>query len=302
MLVYGGLVLAMISWGVIPVFQKQLLANFSPLETAFLRFFFSGLIMLAVVLAAMPHALAGALRRNLRPLLLSSVCGPVLGVLAFIYGIQTVAVGVAAVIASLQPMLTYVLALALGREKGTVARTLSILISLVGVALVVAGDHGFGETAWLGLLAVLLAPLILSVNTVFSKDLVAREAPLVVTTVNILVSLLTLVPFLGEDFMARAASMPSADWGALAVCVLPATVLGYAAWYGALRVIAPSSLALWTFVSPLVALVMGCVCLGESLTLLKIAGVALVLYGLYLANGKHPANNRKKADSFGEEP
>jgi drug/metabolite transporter (DMT)-like permease len=160
------------------------------------------------------------------------------------------------------------------------------------VVLVVAGDRGVALSSWPGLLAVSLAPLIWAVNVVLSKDLVARESPLVLTTTNLLIGTVCLLPFLGGDVPARLGGMEGAHWGALVFCVLPATVLGYSIWYGALRVLSASNLAVWAFAVPIVSLIGGAAVFGEALTALKCVGVGLTLYGVYLVNVKYRENNR----------
>jgi drug/metabolite transporter (DMT)-like permease len=70
-------------------------------------------------------------------------------------------------------------------------------------------------------------------------------------------------------------------------------VLGYSIWYGALRVLSPSSVSVWTFAVPVISLLGGVAFFGEALTALKCVGVALALYGVYLVNGKYGERGRR---------
>jgi drug/metabolite transporter (DMT)-like permease len=72
---------------------------------------------------------------------------------------------------------------------------------------------------------------------------------------------------------------------------VPASVLGYWVWYGTLRWLSPSTLSLSLYACPVIATISGVVVFDESLTALKVAGVALVLYALYLVNVKYKENN-----------
>src|SRR5262249_55177673 len=139
-LLYVGLVATVFCWGLLPLFQKRLLAVFDPFEATFFRFFLSGLLLLAIVLATVPHGLKKALRCHPGRLLATSLLGPALAMVAFNFGLQAVATGVASLIMALQPILTYLLAVAIGQEKGSRARTLSLLLSLGGLVLVVAAE------------------------------------------------------------------------------------------------------------------------------------------------------------------
>jgi drug/metabolite transporter (DMT)-like permease len=291
-LAYVGLALTIGCWGLLPVFQKQLLEVMDPVELTFVRFFLSGVLLLAVVLAQNPRGLIDTLRRSPRGIVVSSICGPLMAMVAFNFGLQTVAVGLASLIVALEPMLAYLLAVAVGQERWSGVRALYILVALVGVALVVVADRGVGGGFWLGLLAVCAMPLVWAINTVISKDLVARESPLVLVTANFLISSVCLLPFVGGALLPKLQAMPAPQWAALAFCVLPGSVLAYSIWYGSLRVLSPSTLSLSLYACPVIGLLGGVVAFGEQLTVLKYVGVALVLYGLYRVN----ATNKEKND------
>jgi drug/metabolite transporter (DMT)-like permease len=197
------------------------------------------------------------------------------------------------VVDSLQPLLTYVIAVILGWEQKSLPRLLSTLLCVGGLALVVLADCGVGSFFWIGLLVVCLSPLILALNVLISKDLVTREAPLVVITVNLLIGTACLLPFMGGSVLAKVGDLATTHWVALAFCVLPGTVFAYAIWYSALRFLSPSSLSLWYFVVPIIALVAGYALFGESLTALKCVGVAIMMFGLYLVTVKFKQNQRR---------
>lgn len=280
--VYAGLALTVVCWGLLPVFQKQLLEVFNAVEVTFVRFFLSGLILLAGVLLHQGRAVWGVVRRNPGGVLASSIFGPLLAMVAFNFGIQTVAVGLASLIVALEPVLTYVLAVAVGKEPWNLAHMLSILLCLGGLGTVVAADSGVGGAFWVGLLAVCVTPLVWALNTVIAKGLVEKESPVVLTAVNFVVSSACLLPFLGADFLPRFGGLQTGAWTALALCVLPGTVLGYTIWYWALHFLSPSTLSLSLYAIPVIGVVGGVAFFGESLSVFKGAGVVLVLVGLYL--------------------
>jgi drug/metabolite transporter (DMT)-like permease len=289
---YFGLAVAVAVWGVQPVFLKQLLDVFSPLEVAFLRFFSSSLVLLALVLATQPEAMLGALRRNLRGILASSILGPMLSITAFGFALQTAGIGVASVTMALQPILTYLIAIAVGQEQASLPRLLSILLSLAGMIMIVAVDATAGEQFWIGLLAAAVAPLIIALNTVISKRVVAKESPLVLLAINMTISSAGLAPFQDGGLVARLGTLEATHWAALAFCVLGGTVVATTLWYGSLRTLASSTISVFSMGVPLLSLFGGIAFLGETLTLLKSGGVTLVLYGLYLVNVKYKGHGR----------
>jgi drug/metabolite transporter (DMT)-like permease len=290
-LVYAGLAVVVSCWGLLPAFQKQLLRPLSAVEVTFSRFFLSGVVLLAVVLVRRPRDLSDALRRNPRGILVSSILGPLLAMVTFNTGIRTVAIGLAGLILAIEPILTYTIAVAVGQERWNVRRMSSILVALGGLAVVVVVDRGVGGAFWFGLIAVCFTPLIWAINTVISKDLVAKESPTVLTTLNFLISSACLVPFLGSGFLSRFGAMGASDWAALGFCVLPGTVLAYGIWYGSLRVLSSSTLSLSLYAIPIISVIGGVAFFGERLTMFKGFGIALALYGLYLVNVRFKENN-----------
>ncbi|WP_438002858.1 DMT family transporter [Sorangium sp. So ce321] len=281
---YVGLALTIVCWGLVPVFQKQLLEVFGAVELTFVRFFVSGFVLLGVVLVRSPRELSGVVRRNPWGILLSSVLGPLLAMVSFNFGVRTVAISLAALVIALEPMLTYVIAVAMGQERWELQRVLSILLCLAGLAVTMAADGIGGGAFWVGLLAVFVTPIVWAVNTVISKGLVEKESPIVIIVLNFLISSALLLPFSQSDGMPRILQMSARHWGALAFCVLPGTVMGYTIWYWALRFLSPSTLSISLYAIPIISVVGGVVVLGESLTIVKGSGVALVLYGLYRVN------------------
>lgn len=284
---YTGLALTAICWGLVPVFQKQLLEVFTATEATFVRFFASGIILLVGVLVVQPASLWGVVRHNPMQVVASSILGPLLAMLAFNFGIQTVAVGLAALIVALEPILTYIVAVAVRQEKWHLPRLLSILVALAGLSIVVVVDCGVGGAFWVGLVAVCATPVVWALNTVISKGLVEKESPIALTTVNFLFSSLCLVPFLGTHLVEAFGQLDGRLWLAFVFCVVPGTVLGYTIWYWSLRSMSPSTLSLWLYVIPIIAVFGGAVFFGERITFMKGLGVTLALYGLYLANVKY---------------
>lgn len=282
-LAYGGLFATMVAWSLVPVFLKQLLAVLSPTELSFARFLFSGGVLLVWVLATDVAGLAGMVRRDPRRLLLATVFGPLLAMTCFNFGIRHIAVGTAAVFAALEPLFTYLLAVARGQEVWKPARLASILAALAGIALVVASREEAGRAYWWGLVLVTLTPLVWSANNIITKDLVVRHSPLAMVAATFVLSSLMLMPTLGGGFLGRLAGMGAALWLGMLFLVF-STVGGFSIWYWSLRHLPPSTVAVTMYVIPVISVAAGVVWLHEPLSAVKAAGIAVVLAGLYLVN------------------
>jgi drug/metabolite transporter (DMT)-like permease len=72
-------------------------------------------------------------------------------------------------------------------------------------------------------------------------------------------------------------------WLALIYCIL-STIFGFSIWYWSLRYLPPSTVAVSMYLIPVISVAAGRVFLNEPMPLMKAAGLAIVLLGLYLVN------------------
>ena len=287
LLAYAGLGTTMLFWGMVPVFLKKLLAVLTPTELSFTRFFLSGLILLVWVVARRRQELVRMFRRDLKQVVLCTVFGPLSAMVFFNYGILNVTVGTAAVMAALEPVITYILAVAIGQELWQPRRMLSILLALAGICLVILSRGTWGAAFWVSLGLVSLCPAIWAVNNIITKDLVARHSPLVMVSASFVLSALFLVPTLDRDYFHKLGHMGPVLWSALAYCVFLGTIFGFSIWYWSLKHLAPSTVAVSMYAIPLLSISGGVVLLGEPMSWLMGSGTATVLLGLYLVNVRY---------------
>lgn len=280
---YLGLIITMIAWGFVPVFLKKLLAVLTPTELSFSRFLLSGVVLLLWVLVRQHQALLRILRQDFKLLLLGTVFGPLTAMVCFNYGILHVTIGTAAMIAAIEPVFTYILAVIVGQEAWRAGRLLSILIALTGIALVIFARGTFGSAYWVSLLLVLLTPMIWAINSIVSKDIVQRHSPNVMVAASFVLSSLFLIPTLSPGYLQSVVHMGPQMWLALIYCIL-STVFGFSIWYWNLLYLPPSTVAASMYLIPVISVAAGSVFLNESMSLMKASGIATVLLGLYLVN------------------
>ncbi len=280
---YVALLLTMVVWGLVPAFLKQLLAVLSPTELSFIRFFFAGAVMLAWILPGHYKEVLGIFRDDWRLMLLCTLCGPLVAMVCFNFGLSKLTVGTAAVFTAIEPVCTYLFAVLLGQERWKAGRMLSILVALTGIVLVIFSRESFGVGYWLSLVLVTLSPIIWAANNIITKELAKRHAAMVMVAVSFFLSSLLLLPTLPADLPAKLASMPPALWLVLGYTVL-CNIFGFTFWYWSLKHLPSSTVALSMYLLPVLSVAAGMLLLGESLSLLKGIGILTVMLGLYLTN------------------
>ena len=282
-LAYLGLLFATVTWGMVPVFVKKLLTVLSPTEVSFSRFLLAGALLLIGLVFFNPRGVYRIFQQDFKLLILSTIFGPLTAMVCFNFAIQRISIGTASVFAAVEPVFTYFLAVIVGQEVWRARRMLSILIALGGLSLVTLSRENMSVSYWASLGLAFLSPLVWGANNILSKDLVKRHSPVVLVAISFIISSLFLIPTLTEHYFSTMLHMNTALWLALMYCVM-STLIGFNIWYWTLIHLPPSTVAVSLYIIPVFSIIGGIVFLDETMTLMKAAGVTIVLLGLYLVN------------------
>jgi drug/metabolite transporter (DMT)-like permease len=264
-------------------------------------------LFLATVLvlthSRVPNA-PGALRR----IAVLGVFNAALPALLITWGQQWIPSALASVLNGLQPLFSIVIAaLVLHDEPITVNRLGGLLLGFAGAVLLVSPNLGgtgpdvTGTQALLGELAVIGAALSYAAAAVYARRVVTR-APLVIdpvrgprraTPVEIAlpqvvtaVVVLLVVAVLTERPAGGIVGIPPtpAAWFAVAWLGALGSGVAYILFFAIMRAWGVTRTMLVTYALPVVGISLGVLLLDEQLHPAEIAGTALVLTGLVLAN------------------
>ncbi len=215
----------------------------------------------------------------------------VVGYNYFLYvGQSEIKPGAAALLTTLAPIFTLLLAVPLLKERVPVRRTIGILIAFAGLYIVVAwGRVGLGRITGISnadvryALITALAPLSWSLYTIIGKDLVHRYSAVTVTYLSLIIGAIPLLPAWGPHFGATVATMGWTYWTALIYLSLFCTIIGFWIWITGLKALPATTVASFVYLNPPLAALFGWMLFGEEITAMFLAGSAVVLAGLYLA-------------------
>ena len=203
------------------------------------------------------------------------------------YGLQFVNSGMAALLFATFPLMTMMLAAILRLEALTLAKSLGVLLSILGVGFAVSDRlalPGQAETLLPGVLAVLGAAFTGALCSVFYRPYLKKYPPLQVSVFAMLASVLFLAfPAADEGFFAAVPHFSVAGWGAVLFIGL-ASSLGYYTWLYALKHATPTRVALFLSLGPVVATLLGAAMLGEAVSGVFLTGLAGVIAGLWVAH------------------
>jgi len=274
--------------GAATVASRFALGEIDPASLAMLRYAI-GFLCLVPALIAAPRATFA--RRDLAPI---AVLGIVqFGVLIWLlnYGLRFIPSGRAALIFSAFPLLTMLLAAALGQEKLTGVKSLGVLATILGVGLAL-GEKAAGAATdgWIGEIAVFASALCGATCAVLYRPYLRKYPTLPVSALAMLASVVFLAgPALGEGFFSHAPDLSIGGWSAVAF-VGVSSGLGYFLWLWALANTTPTRATVFLSLSPVAAMLLGAIFLDETVTAPALIGLGFVALGLWLAHRPQSAS------------
>ena len=284
------LILSTFLFGTIGIFRK-----FIPLPSsviALARGIIGMLFLLMVVFIKKDKLSWKAIQRNLLFLCLSGAMIGVNWILLF-EAYQYTTVATATLCYYMAPIFVILVSPLFFKEKLTPKKILCVVIALIGMALVSgifqAGFAGISELKGilLGLGAACLYASIVILNKKI-KDVSAYDK----TIVQLGIAAVVLLPYtlLGEN-LAKITFSPLAVVLLIILGVLQ-TGIGYALYFGTIEHLKTQTVALFSYIDPVVAIILSAVLLREKLTLWGVAGAILVLGSTLISE----LPERKKSD------
>jgi drug/metabolite transporter (DMT)-like permease len=256
-----------------------------PASLAMLRYIIGFLCLLPFVAASGQHMRFE--RRDVAPIGLLGIVqfGVLVALLNF--GLQFIPSARGALIFATFPLLTMLIAAALGHERLTVWKTTGVLLTIGGVA-VALGEKALAQggtgAEWLGAAAVLASALCGAVCSVLYRPYLKKYPTLPVGAFAMLASVGFLaILAAGAGFFSTVPRFTGGGWLAIVFIGLSSGI-GYFLWLWALKHASPTRVTVFLALSPITAMLLGGLLLGEPVTAGALAGVCLVALGLWAAH------------------
>jgi drug/metabolite transporter (DMT)-like permease len=210
---------------------------------------------------------------------------------AFIYwGMQYVGSGVSGVVnMSMNPIGLFGLAILLGQEQPTWRHALALVLGLGGLVLLFSGKDGMGGSTmelW-GAAALVGGALAYCLGSVLSRPLLDAISPLQLTAGQGLVGAvgLTALSLAAEPVSLETVKglLAPEPFAGLLFLVIGGTFIAYTIFLRLVRDWGAPRAGLYSFVSPVVALVLGTLVYDEPLTWREMSGAAIMLLAAWIA-------------------
>lgn len=199
---------------------------------------------------------------------------------------QWVPSGLAAVIFATFPLFVAVLAhFFLPGERIRPATVVGVVIGFIGVAVLYSEDLGalVGPRAGFAAKVMLIAPVASAVANVAVKRWGSGVSPLSVSGVSMGLGAMLVVPFAWMVERGRDVTFSMRPVLAVIYLAVVGSAVAFTVYYWLLRKLPATSLSLINYATPVVAVLIGTLVLGEPFTLRILIGAGLVVFGVAIS-------------------
>lgn len=280
---YSWALAAMLFWGFSFIWSSQLLKYYQPVTIILVRLVLSSALLFAIIhLFSKPETI---LRKDFGLILLSSLFNPFLYFLGENYGLKYSSPTVAAVVIATIPVFSPLVAWLTLREKLTPVNFVGIGVSFAGVIIMLVGRDFSLNTDVRGVLSLFGAVLAALFYSVLLRRLTSKYSALTLIAWQNLIGIFLFLPlFLAFD----AGTVLSVKLNAeiiIAVLLLSifASSVSFVFFAHSVKLIGVSKSNIFSNLIPVFTAIFSYFLLAEVLTYQKIAGIGLVIAGVYLS-------------------
>ena len=301
------LIIANIIWGAASPIFKYALQNIPPFTLAFIRFFFAGIILLPFI-KNLSIKLSG---KEWAELVLGAIFGISINITFFFWGLQRSESINAPIIASSGPVFLYFLSVLFLKEKPQLKVFSGMIIALIGVFLIILAPILFdGKTFALGELQgnlfFVLATIGAILHPLLQKNVITKVGVFKVSVLSFFIGATTFFPFmLKESQIWSINQLNIQGWTGILFGVFLSSALAYSLFTYGISKIKMQEVGLFTYIDPIIAVLIAIPLLYEYPTIHFFIGSLLVFGGIYLAEGRihwHPLNKLKVISSHFDPP
>jgi drug/metabolite transporter (DMT)-like permease len=214
----------------------------------------------------------------------------------FLAGVARTSVANSSLIFGCTPVAVALLAAAFRQERLAPSGWAGVLLSVTGIYWIVGGVSSPSSATLAGDALVFTGMLCWSVYSVLGQPLLARRSPLVVTGLSMAAGTVLYVALTFESIVSiRWSAVSGLAWALTTGSALLALVFAYLVWYTAVQRIGSARTALYNNLTPIAAMTIAAVWLGERVRTEQVVGAMLIVGGLLLARRRGDVQERQKA-------
>ncbi|AEH51096.1 DMT family transporter [Pseudothermotoga thermarum] len=270
---YLFLLITLLAWSSFEVLTKPLMGVVDPFFLTFFRATVGGLFLLMLARK----------RVKFKDLLALTVVGS-LNVIVSLTLLQLTVkhsnASTAATLVATNPLFVGIFAIAMGKEKYSFKKTVSLIIGLLGLLILSYGKMA-GDSA-LGIVLGMLSSITFALYTVLMRDLTIKHGSLTANAYSMFFSGLLYGMILIFTGKMNFPSIDFSKWLVLLYASVVVTGLAYVTYFKAMEKLGPARASFAVYLKPAVASFFAFVFLHEPFGIAKIVGTGIIVCALFL--------------------
>lgn len=297
------LIIANTIWGAASPIFKLALENISPFTLAFVRFFGATFLLLPFALIRQNNkvfSLEFPSKKDWSKIIALSVCGITINITFFFFGLKLSPSINAPIIASAGPLVLYIFSLLILKEKSHPKVLAGTLVSLFGVLIVIGKPiiDGTFNGELLGNLFLVFAMMGAVGHAIISKEILDKYHVSTITFWSFLIGSITFLPFFIYELRTTNSLyfLDYRGWLGIIFGVFLSSALAYFLFEWAVKKLQAQEVGIFTYIDPIVAILIAIPLLSEKPSLIYILGSIFVFLGIFIAEGRlhwHPVHKLK---------
>ena len=275
-----------LAWGLNLVISRFGISQFDPYIFIGLRLLIASIIF-AAIYAFSPNRRWPRDARLWRSATIVAIFGTAIPFAGFVGALQFQSAGLTSLLVTTAPAITVTAAHFLLPEARLNRPTVvGVLVALSGAVLVVTrGETGLPNVTQanpLGYIMVFGALISDALTSIFVRKTMQGYDTFDVTSIRLSVAMLLVLPLALWRHPTNFTQISGQAWGALLFTATVSTAVAQLLAFFIVRTFGTTTIAMVSYVVPLVAIVAGMVLLGEAITVGMVAGMVLIVTGLLI--------------------
>lgn len=203
--------------------------------------------------------------------------------LCFVAAVRRTSVGNGSLIIGLSPIVISLMSAVVGHERIRPLRWLGVFMALLGLYFVVGHGVDFSAASLRGDVLMLGGVMCWATYSVASQPILKRHSPLVVIAITFSVGatmyLLMMSPILLDVDWSAVSRF---SWFLMFSSAFLALNVSYWIWYTGLKRLGGSRTSMYSYLTPIVAMIVAAIWIGEPISGNQIAGASAIFAGLLI--------------------
>ena len=270
-------------WGTTWIASKEGVKHMPALQLAAIRQFIGGLLYISFFLFKKTPWPKG---KQWKTIIILSILNFVLSNGLSTWGVKYISSGLGAIIVAIVPLWIVIISFFRGERLAKLA-VIGLIISFVGVCVIFydhLSDFMIPDFRF-GIILSLIATLTWAFGTLYTKKKAASFNPYFSLGLQMFISSILLFAYNGATGTSvNLNAIPAISWWSIAYLVVFGSVLTFIAFIYALQNLPAEISSVYSYINPIIAVILGAVIFGEVLNAAIAIGGGVTLFGLYIVN------------------